>query len=359
VPLALVLAALLKTTLARPYLPEKHKVVLKASTKIRVVAMPPKKRKATEALPESEATRRVTRSSTTANAPAPQTSTGSSKAGPKDSKTAKDSAKGNQKSKGAKPTSATITEPDAAKEAKSKNSENDAASTHGKAESISIDSKGLVKKSIECALYNPPTPRAVPTLIFTHGAGGTLSAPAVVNFCNGFCTARPVLVFQGSMNLASRVKGFHACIENVDEEKGDVTHLVLGGRSMGARAAVMAAAEVLEQDEEAAVKLVLVSYPLQGPKDVRDHILLSLPASVNVLFVIGDRDAMCPLDLLNDVRSKMEAKSQLVVVQGADHGMHTKPTSVEQEVGEQSGIVAASWLAGNVQEEVSYIGSAT
>jgi predicted alpha/beta-hydrolase family hydrolase len=321
--------------------------------------MPPKKRKATEAIPEPEATRRVTRSSTTANASASQTTTESSKAVSKDSKTAKTSAKGKRESKGAKPTPATTTEPDTAKEAKSKNSENDAASTHGKPDSISIDSKGLLKKLIECALYEPPTPSSGPALIFTHGAGGTFSAPAVVSFCTGFSTARPVLVFQGSMNLASRVKGFHACIEHVDEKTGDATRLVLGGRSMGARVAVMAAAEVLEQDEEAAVKLVLVSYPLQGPKDVRDQILLSLPASVSVLFVIGDRDAMCPLDLLNDVRSKMKAKSQLVVVQGADHGMHTKPASVEQEVGEQSGTVAASWLAGNVQEEVSYIGSAT
>jgi predicted alpha/beta-hydrolase family hydrolase len=320
--------------------------------------MPPKKRKATEAPPEPEATRRVTRSSTTTNASVAQSSTESSKAGPKDWKTAKTSAKGNRKSKGAKPTPAITTEPDATEEAKSENFENDAASTHGKPESISIDSP-LVKKPIESAMYNSSTPRTGPTLIFTHGAGGTLSAPAVVNFCTGFSAAHPVLVFQGSMNLASRVKGFHACIENVDKKKGDATHLVLGGRSMGARAAVMAAAEVLEQDEEATVELVLISYPLQGPKDVRDQILLSLPASVSVLFVIGDRDAMCPLDLLNDVRSKMEAKSQLVVVRGADHGMHTKPASVEQKLGEQTGTVAAAWLAGIVKEEVSYISEDT
>jgi len=196
-------------------------------------------------------------------------------------------------------------------------------------------------------------------MILTHGASGTLSAAAVVNFCAGFSESRSVLAFQGSMNLASRVKGFHACIEHLKEGSEKKT-LVLGGRSMGARAAVMATTKVLEVDEDAKIQLILVSYPLKGPKeDLRDEILLALRTVVSVLFVTGDRDAMCPLDTLNNVRSKMEAKSQLVVVRGADHGMHTKPASAEKDVGVETGRLAASWLAGNVQEEVSYIGDET
>ncbi|KAF2993813.1 hypothetical protein E8E13_001425 [Curvularia kusanoi] len=44
------------------------------------------------------------------------------------------------------------------------------------------------------------------TILFTHGAGGTLDAPAVVNFCNGFrsITGRRFLAFQGSSNLDAR-----------------------------------------------------------------------------------------------------------------------------------------------------------
>jgi predicted alpha/beta-hydrolase family hydrolase len=122
---------------------------------------------------------------------------------------------------------------------------------------------------------------------------------------------------------------------------------------MGARAAVMAATE----DDEKVVELVLVSYPLKGPKDdIRDQILKDLPASIRVLFVIGDRDAMCPLDMLDEVRKKMKAKSQLVVVRGADHGMHVKPASMEKEYGEETGRIAAEWISGNVKEEVVYIG---
>jgi pimeloyl-ACP methyl ester carboxylesterase len=118
----------------------------------------------------------------------------------------------------------------------------------------------------------------------------------------------------------------------------------------------MAATEVLEEDEEKEVELMLVSYPLQGPKDVRDQILLDLPGSVRVLFVIGDRDGMCPLELLEGVREKMKAKSQVIVVRGADHGMHTKPAKMEKEVGEEAGKLAAKWLAGDVADQVIYVG---
>jgi pimeloyl-ACP methyl ester carboxylesterase len=126
---------------------------------------------------------------------------------------------------------------------------------------------------------------------------------------------------------------------------------------MGARAAVMAGSEVLDKEEvDLKLELVLVSYPLKGPKDIRDQILLDLPASVRVLFVVGDRDSMCPLETLDEVRSKMAAKSQLVIVKGADHGMHVKPAKLEKDIGEQSGRVAADWIAGRMTDEVTYIG---
>ncbi|KAH6843634.1 hypothetical protein B0T12DRAFT_339217, partial [Alternaria alternata] len=200
-------------------------------------------------------------------------------------------------------------------------------------------------KPIQCHQYTPSSSTTSPILIFTHGAGGTLSADAVVNFCTGFSEYLPVLAFQGSMNLKARTKGFHACIEEQVKKK----RMLLGGRSMGARAAVIAASEhIADQDheqEETSIQLILVSYPLQGPKDdLRDQILLDLPESIGVLFVIGDKDVMCPLDLLNETRSKMVAKSQVVVVRDADHGMNIKPASATKEVGESTGRVAAWWV---------------
>jgi len=224
------------------------------------------------------------------------------------------------------------------------------------ATSFIIDSE-LVNKPIICHQYSPSTVRETnknrAPFVFTHGAGGTLSAPAVVNFCTGFSStsSTPLLAFQGSSNLGARVKGFHACRAHLESEAKDV---VFGGRSMGARAAVMAATDLTAKEEGklvGRVRLVLVSYPLQGPKDVRDQILLDLPKEVEVLFIIGDRDAMCPLDLLEEVRRKMEARSRLVVVRGADHGMNVRPASRTQELGEDTGRVTARWMSGDKDSE--------
>ena len=213
----------------------------------------------------------------------------------------------------------------------------------------------LLKTPITCHKYVPPpkdftasSPYANVPLIFTHGAGGTLLAPAVLNFCTGFSSVAqvPLVAFQGSMNLGARVKAARRCFNYILTESRtsmrDYGVLFFGGRSMGARAAVIAAAELLRERKANSARLVLVSYPLQGPKDVRDQILLDLPKETEVLFIVGDRDAMCPLDLLEEVRSKMVCKSRVVVVKGADHGMNVRPQSKTKEVGEETGRMAAS-----------------
>lgn len=74
-------------------------------------------------------------------------------------------------------------------------------------------------------------------MIFNQGAGGTLAADAVTNFASGFSAVSAILCFQGNMNLKSRVNCFSAVMADQQFTSG------LGGRSMGARAAVMAAKE--------------------------------------------------------------------------------------------------------------------
>ncbi|KAF2714831.1 hypothetical protein K504DRAFT_457030 [Pleomassaria siparia CBS 279.74] len=233
-----------------------------------------------------------------------------------------------------------------------------------------------VKSPIQCHSYASPSTIAPPTLVFTHGAGGTLSAPAVTDFCKGYSNSNssssPVLAFQGSMNLGARTKGFHACLEhlrrassvsnNKHGNRGTTGDFVLlGGRSMGARAAVIALTEHLSFTASSTSSsassaspplLILASYPLQGPKDVRDQILVDLPACVSVLFVVGDRDSMCPLDMLDHVRKKMKAQSWLIVVEGADHGMHVGGgggggKEKEMLLGAMVGSMASEWVGGS------------
>ena len=171
-----------------------------------------------------------------------------------------------------------------------------------------------------------------PALIFTHGAGGTLSSDGIANFASGFAGKGSILSFQGNMNLKSRVKMFEAVIEH--EEPANTC---LGGRSMGSRAAVMAANSKTEQ-------LILVSYPLRADKKPRDQILLDLKANVEVLFVIGDKDSMCDLEELRKVQSKMICRTWMVTVIDADHGMNVKQKKATEAVGKMTGKVAGEWL---------------
>jgi pimeloyl-ACP methyl ester carboxylesterase len=321
--------------------------------------MPPRKRKISDDASASQPTKRVTRSSTRGDGPTAQAPTIPEKTESKSSNTRKPVSKAKPKSKITKDAGANVEESDvpnkkATPKAKPQALPDDSSSSPSSSTNykiLSIDSD-LVKNPIQCHYYPSSTKSNALSLVFTHGAGGTLSASAVVNFCTGFSTISPVTAFQGSMNLASRVKGFLACIAHFQ----DGQRLVLGGRSMGARAAAMAAMEVASEAAKDVVELVLVSYPLQGPKDVRDQILLDLSAMVKVMFIVGDRDSMCPLELLDEVRGKMKAKSQLVVVRGADHGMHTKPAKLEKEHGEETGRIAAKWLSGDISDDVTYTG---
>ncbi|KAI7545095.1 hypothetical protein KC343_g15761 [Hortaea werneckii] len=175
-----------------------------------------------------------------------------------------------------------------------------------------------------------------PALIFTHGAGGGLANPATSEFANGFAEKAGIVSFQGTMNLQSRIKTFHAVMLH---EQFDTA---LGGRSMGARAAATAAIE----EDHFTKALVMVSFPLMGGKnkESREQTLLDLPKDMDVLFVSGSKDAQCDLADLNDVMSKMDARSWLIYVEEADHGMSWKAKISVQEMRRLTGGLAAEWL---------------
>ena len=199
---------------------------------------------------------------------------------------------------------------------------------------------------IQCILESPAIKQSgkaedvqsTPELIFTHGAKGTLTSDSIKNFSSGFSTVSPILCFQGNMNLKSRVKMFNAVTQHHS------FYSCLGGRSMGARAAIMAVTEKTSH-------LILPSYPLHTAKETRDQILLDLPPSMKVLFIIGQRDSMCNLDRLENVRDEMKCKSWRVVVKNADHGMNVKPMVATREVGKLCGKIAANWLSKCDDEE--------
>ena len=139
------------------------------------------------------------------------------------------------------------------------------------------------------------------------------------------------------MNLKSRVKMFDAVHDYTIKTFQHETPLALGGRSMGARAAVLASMPDTKY-------LILASYPLQTAKETRDQILLDLPSDNEVLFISGNHDSMCDLTKLDQVRKKMKAKTWLIRVRDADHGMNVKPKKATRAIGEETGMLAVEWL---------------
>lgn len=92
--------------------------------------------------------------------------------------------------------------------------------------------------------------------------------------------------------------------------------VVLIGKSMGGRIGCHLS---LEQNVAA---LVCLGYPLCAggdPARLRDQVLREINAPV--LFAQGTRDPLCPLNLLEQVRSRMQAPNELYVVEGGDHSL--------------------------------------
>jgi predicted alpha/beta-hydrolase family hydrolase len=99
---------------------------------------------------------------------------------------------------------------------------------------------------------------------------------------------------------------------------------VLIGKSMGSRVGCHLALE----EEVAAV--VCLGYPLCGAGDrakLRDQVLLALRTPI--LFIQGTRDSLCPLDLIESVRSRMTTPNELHVVEGGDHSLLVTKTQLK------------------------------
>ena len=103
---------------------------------------------------------------------------------------------------------------------------------------------------------------------------------------------------------------------------------ILIGKSIGGRIGCHVSLE------EKVGGLICLGYPLCAMGDRtkrRDEVLRCL--STPILFVQGTRDSLCPLDLLERVRSEMKALNFLHIVEGGDHSLRV-PKRQLQAAGE-------------------------
>jgi predicted alpha/beta-hydrolase family hydrolase len=121
---------------------------------------------------------------------------------------------------------------------------------------------------------------------------------------------------------------------------------ILIGKSMGGRIGCHVALE------EKVTAVICLGYPLCSMGDrtkLRDRVLRDLRTPV--LFVQGTRDSLCPLDLLEKVRSEMATTNFLHVVEGGDHSLRVSKSqlkgmgSTQEEVDERILAAIADFVA--------------
>jgi predicted alpha/beta-hydrolase family hydrolase len=160
-----------------------------------------------------------------------------------------------------------------------------------------------------------------PFFLFAPGAGAPSSHPWMQRWRERLSTIGDVQAFdypymvQGRRRPDPLPQLIEAHRQALIETRRD-RPAVLIGKSMGGRIGCHVS---LEEKVEA---VVCFGYPLCGGGDqskLRDKVLRALTAPI--LFVQGTRDSLCPLELLERVRSEMKAPTSLHLVEGGDHSL--------------------------------------
>ena len=201
------------------------------------------------------------------------------------------------------------------------------------------------------ALHEPATSGpSLATFVCAHGAGGNMhdrGVQAVAKELRG----RGLDVVRFNFPYSEKKSGrpdpmpvLRACIEAVMAEVEHDGPLIIGGRSMGGRAASMMAADHVQADG-----LLLLAYPLHPagkPDQLRDAHLPSI--TMPALCLNGTRDSLCRRDLMEAVLPRLHSTFEMHWIDGADHSFHVLKSSgrTDADAMAEIGTATASWLAG-------------
>ena len=202
------------------------------------------------------------------------------------------------------------------------------------------------------AVYEPATTEVERGVyVFAHGAGGNMSDRAMLAAAKvmrgiGLGVVRFNFLYKerGSGRpdqMPKLMATTRAVVERVRAELHPKV-LIIGGRSMGGRAASMLAAEKFDADG-----LLLLAYPLHPPgqpEKLRDAHLpnIGMPA----LCFNGTRDEFCTPDLMKRVLTSVKAPWEMHWLDGADHSFHVLKSSGRNDAAvlAEVGSVSSEWL---------------
>jgi uncharacterized protein len=207
------------------------------------------------------------------------------------------------------------------------------------------------------AVFEPAL--AAPTgalFVCAHGAGGHMADRGMLAVA-GCLRGRGLDVVR--FNFLYRAQGMSrpdpmprltACIAAVvAHARSEVApkRLILGGRSMGGRAASMLAADGFACDA-----LLLLAYPLHPtgqPEKLRDAHLARI--GVPVLCLNGTHDALCQRDLMERAVARLD-RWRMHWLEGADHSFHVLKRSgrSDGDVLDEIAEAYTTWAAGVARE---------
>ncbi len=203
------------------------------------------------------------------------------------------------------------------------------------------------------AIYEPSTSgNDDAVFVCAHGAGGSMSDKSMSAVCSAL-RARGLGVVR--FNFLYKEKGsgrpdpmpkltatITAIVARVREELGSPRPLIIGGRSMGGRAASMLAAEGFNADG-----LLLLAYPLHPagkPEQLRDAHLPKI--TMPVLCFCGTRDPLCTRELMERAVATVKAPWDMHWLEGADHSFHVLKSSGRNDAAvlDEVGEATAHWI---------------
>ena len=202
------------------------------------------------------------------------------------------------------------------------------------------------------AVYEPATTEMERALfVCAHGAGGSMNDRSMLAAAKalrgaGFGIVRFNFLYKekGSGRPDPMPKLMATVSAVVDRARAELKSetVVIGGRSMGGRAASMLAA-----DGYAADGLLLLAYPLHPegqPEKLRDAHLPRI--TMPVLCINGTRDGLCTPEIMTRVLTTVTAPWTMHWLQDADHSFHVLKSSGRNDAAVLSEVadVARGWL---------------
>ena len=204
------------------------------------------------------------------------------------------------------------------------------------------------------AVYDPALGTAdAAVFVCAHGAGGSMADRSVAATAKAL-TARGIGVVRFNFLYREKKRGrpdqmpvlqdtLAAVVEHTRAELRP-KRIVIGGRSMGGRAASMLAAEGYSADG-----LLLLAYPLHPPgkpNQLRDAHLPKI--TMPVCCFCGTRDLFVTRELMERVLETVPAPWEMHWVDGADHSFHVLKSSGRTDAAVMDDIADMSrrWIDG-------------